>query len=127
MPIHPLRFFRAPAAVATAAAVSLILLPTAHAGDLAAFLERAERMSAPNEKVEADVTIKDAGGTTSKAHLVIDPADGGTVVFEQPATGWKSETPLSWKEGKAVTKTGASSSKLGVDDPLAGTDLRGMD
>ncbi|HXC53552.1 MAG TPA: hypothetical protein VN634_21880 [Candidatus Limnocylindrales bacterium] len=84
-------------------------------------------MSTANEKVEADVTIKDADGTTSKAHLVIDPAGGGTVVFEQPGTGWKSETPLAWKDGKAVTRTGAASTKLGVDEPLAGTDLRGMD
>ena len=99
----------------------------AQAGDLAAFLERAERMSAANEKVEADVTIRDADGTTRRAHLVIDPAGAGTAVFEEADVGWKSETPLSWKDGKAVAKTGASSAKIGIDDPWAGSDLRGID
>ena len=99
----------------------------AHAGDLAAFLERAERMATANEKVEADVTIREADGTTRKAHLTVDPTGSGTTVFEQTDLGWKSETPLAWKDGKAVTKTGAPSVKIGVDDPLAGTDLRGID
>ena len=116
-----------PAAGLVAAAFSMLAAAPVHAGDLAAFLERAERMSAANEKVEADVTIKDSDGTTSKAHVIVDPAGGGTVIFEQPETGWRSETPLDWKEGKVVTKTGAAPAKIGVDDPLAGTDLRGLD
>jgi len=99
----------------------------AHAGDLAAFLERAERMNTVNEKVEADVTVKDASGATHKAHVVIDPAGGGTAIYEQTDIGWKSETPLAWKDGKAVAKTGAASTKIGVDDPLASSDLRGID
>ena len=106
----------------------LALLPqTAHAGDLAAFLGRAERMTTATEKVEAEVTIRQADGQTGKAHLVIDPAGAGTLNFERADTGWKSETPLGWKEGTAVTGSGAASSKLGVDDPLAGTDLRSID
>lgn len=99
----------------------------AHAGDLAAYLERAERMNTVNEKVEADVTIKDASGATRKAHVILDPAGGGTAIYEQTDIGWKSETPLAWKEGKAVVKTGAASTKIGVDDPLASSDLRGID
>jgi hypothetical protein len=108
-------------------AVALLFAAPAHAGDLAAFLERAERMATANEKVEANVTVREADGTTRKAHLAIDPAAGGTLVFEQPDLGWKSETPLAWKEGKAVSKTGAASAAIGVDDPLGGTDLRGID
>lgn len=96
------------------------------AGDLAAMLERAERMVAANEKVEADVTIHEVDGSIRKAHFVIDPA-GGTATFEQPDTGWKSETPLDWKEGKVVTTTGAAPISIGPDEPLAGTDLRGID
>ena len=99
----------------------------AHAGDLAAFLERTEKMSSANEKVEADVTIRESDGTEKKAHLTIDPADGGTIVFEVADSGWKSETPLGWKDGKGVVKTGASSTKISVDEPLGGTDLRGID
>jgi hypothetical protein len=111
-------------ALLAAALLSTAAVRPAHAGDLAAFLERAEKMSTPNEKVEADVTIKDADGTTKKAHLVIDPAGGGTATFEQADSGWKSETPLGWKDGK---KTGSAPGKLAVDDTLDGTDLRGID
>lgn len=99
----------------------------AHAGDLAAFLERAERMGTVNEKVEADVTIRDVDGTTRKAHVLIDPAGGGTAIYQQADIGWKSETPLSWKDGKVVVKTGAASTRIGIDDPLASSDLRGID
>ncbi len=99
----------------------------AHAGDLAAFLERAEKMGTINEKVEADVTIKNADGSEAKAHVTIDPAGGGMATLEQAATGWKSETPLGWKDGKATPATGRASGKITVDDPLAGSDLRGID
>lgn len=109
------------------AALGAVAAAPAQAGDLAAYLERAERMSTANEKVEADVTIREADGSQRKAHLAIDPAGDGTLVFEAADIGWKSETPLAWKDGKAVTKTGAASIKLGVDEPLAGTDLRGID
>ena len=119
-------------AVVAAVLCAAVLLPMAavrpaHAGDLAAFLGRAERMTAANERVEADVTIKDSDGATAKAHVVLDPANGGTAVFERADTGWKSETPLAWKDGKAVAKTGAASTKVTVDDTLAGTELRGID
>lgn len=115
-----------------AVASALLLAPAfgagpARAGDLAAFLERAERMTTVNEKVEADVTIKGADGSTRQVHLTIDPASGGTAVLEDPATGWKSETPLDWKDGKATAKTGASPAAIGPDAPLAGSDLRGID
>ncbi|MFN2377726.1 MAG: hypothetical protein ABR538_14425 [Candidatus Binatia bacterium] len=99
----------------------------AHAGDLAAFLEAAERMSTVNEKVEADVTIREADGSETKGHVVIDPAGDGTTIFEQTTLGWKSETPLAWKSGSKVTKTGATAVPIGVDEILADTGLRGID
>ena len=99
----------------------------AHAGDLAAFLERAEKMGTANEKVEADVTIKESDGSEKKAHLTIDPAGDGKATLERADTGFKSETPLGWKEGKATASTGAASGKITVDDQLAGSDLRGID
>jgi hypothetical protein len=105
----------------------LLAVRPAHAGDLAAFLERAEKMTTVNEKVEADITIRDPDGSERKAHVAIDPADGGSVVFEEPATGFRAETPLAWKDGKAVTKTGASPEKFGTDDTYPGTDLRPLD
>jgi hypothetical protein len=99
----------------------------AHAGDLAAYLERAERMNTANEKVEADVTVRDPSGAVRKLHVAIDPAGDGKLTVEAADTGWKSETPLAWKEGTVVRKTGASPEKIGVDEPLAGTELRGID
>lgn len=93
--------------------------------DLIAFLQRAEKMSTPVEKIQADITIKEPDGTTRTAVLVIDPA--GTAVFTQPSTGWKSVSSLAWKDGTVVEKTGAPERKLGIDEPLAGTDLRSID
>jgi hypothetical protein len=99
----------------------------AHAGDLAAYLERVERMNTANEKVEADVVVREADGTTRSLRLSIDPAGDGRLVLEDAASGWKSETPLAWKEGTVVRKTGDKPATIGVDEPLAGTDLRGID
>jgi len=93
--------------------------------DLIAFLQRAEKMSMPNEKVQADITIKEADGTTRTAVVVIEPGGGGSQVFTQPSTGWKSVAPLAWKDGTVIEKTGAA--ERGIDEPLAGTDLRGLD
>jgi hypothetical protein len=123
------RFFRfaSPASGLSGAALVLAVVLPAHAGDLAAFLERAEKMTTVNEKVEADITIKDADGKTTKAHLVLDPAGGGTAIYEEPETGWRSETPLDWKDGKAVRKTGGESTKIGIDEVLGTGDLRGID
>jgi hypothetical protein len=122
---------RHPVLVAAALLAALVAVPgahgPAHAGDLAAFLERAEKMGTVNEKVEADVTIRESDGSEKKAHLVIDPAGGGTAILDRADTGWKSETPLGWKEGKATASAGGSSSKITVDDTLAGSDLRGID
>lgn len=99
----------------------------AHSGDLAAFLDRSERMTTVGQKTEAAVTITDADGTTRKAHLVLDPAEGGIALLEDAGTGWKSKTPLAWKDGVATPKSGAASAPLGVDAPLDGSDLRGID
>lgn len=99
----------------------------AHAGDLAAWLERAERMNTANDKVEADVVVRTATGNTRTLYLSIDPAGDGKLTVEAPDTGWKSETSLTWKDGTVVRKTGAKTEKFGVDDPIAETDLRGID
>lgn len=99
----------------------------AQAGDLAAWLERAERMNTGNDTVEADIAVRDTGGQTRKLHVSIDPAGDGKVVLEAADIGWRSETPLAWKDGTAVRKTGAAPVKISADEPLAGTDLRGID
>ncbi len=112
--------------LAALAAAGLAGVP-AHAGDLAVWLERAEKMGTLADKVEADVTIKEVDGSSRKAHVSIDPAGDGKVTFEMAETGWKSETPLAWKDGTVVAKTGEAPKKLSIDDPLAGTDLRGID
>lgn len=109
-----------------ALALATMGVAPAHAGDLAAFLERAERMSTLSEKVEAEVTIEEADGTRRKVHLVIDP-EAGEAILEQPQTGWKSQTPLAWKAGTVVVEAGAAPTPVGADDTLAQSDLRGID
>lgn len=115
------------AAALCLAVPGLLSVPPAHAGDLAAFLERAERMTTVNEKVEADITIRDPDGSQRKAHVALDPAEGGSLVFEEPDTGFRADVPLAWKDGKAIAKTGASPEKFGTDDTFPGTDLRPLD
>ena len=66
-------------------------------------------------------------GVGLRCPLVRLDAGGGTVTYEESESGWKSETPLDWKDGKAVARTGAASAKLGIDDPLGSGDLRGID
>ncbi|HYB98612.1 MAG TPA: hypothetical protein VEC57_05700 [Candidatus Limnocylindrales bacterium] len=124
MRIRHVRLLAVPAVAIVVAAASSA---RADINDLVAFLDRAERMATVNEKVQATITVKDGEGAGRKAVLVLDPAGGGTQVFTQEETGWKSQTPLAWKQGKVVEKTGASEHAIGVDDPLAGTDLRGLD
>jgi len=113
----------------TLAFAMLVPMPRpAQAGDLSAWLERTERMNTANDKVEADVVVRDPSGTVRKLHVAIDPAGDGKLTVEAADTGWKSETPLAWKDGGTVVrKTGASPEKIGVDEPLAGTELRGID
>lgn len=111
----------------TALFLMVLAAPLAHAGELPAFLERAERMATVNEAVEAEVTITEADGGTRKAHLALSPKDDGTLTFDESTMGWTSTTPLAWKQGQATVKTGSSPAAFGVNDSLAGTDLRGID
>ncbi len=97
------------------------------ASDLPDFLDKAERMATASGKIEADVVVKDARGNTRNVHVAIDPAGEGKLTFEAPDIGWKSETPLAWKDGTGVRKTGAAAGPIGVDEPLGDTDLRGID
>lgn len=128
--VTPLPTFLSARAASVAALALALLAPVAipaQAGDLAAWLERAERMNTANDKVEADVVVRDAAGNTKNLHLSLDPAGEGKLVVEVPDTGWKSETPLAWKDGTVVRKAGAKPEKFGVDDPIADTELRGLD
>jgi hypothetical protein len=101
--------------------------PGAGASDLVAFLERAERMTAVNEKLRVDITVQEADGSQRKAVATLDPAGGGTLLFEQAETGWRSTTPLAWRSGRGVSSTGAKEREVGVDEPLGNTGLRGID
>jgi len=100
--------------------------PLARASDLAAFLRRAEKMATSNRAVRADIQITHGEAPAEEAVLVIDPA-AGRQLFALRSSGWRSLLPLDWGKGKAVTATGAKPREYGVDDPLAGTDLRGME
>ena len=112
--------FAAAAAVAAPVGASM--------SDLVRFLERADRMFTVERVVQAKVAMTRSDGTKAAGVLVLDPSDGGGQYFSMEETGWRSRTPLSWDgEGRAVEKTDAAPRKVSVDDPLGGTDLRGID
>ena len=81
--VTPLPNFLSARAASVAALALALLAPVAipaQAGDLAAWLERAERMNTANDKVEADVVVRDAAGNTKNLHLSLDPAGEGKLV-----------------------------------------------
>ncbi len=98
----------------------------ASVSDLAAFLERAERMAEFPGAVRADITIKRDGEVVDTAVLIIDPKSKREFLALRKA-GWRALVPLAWGRGKAIAKQGAPARILGVDDPLPGSDLRPME
>ena len=119
---HPLRNLFAAGLVLAFAAPA-----TADVNDLVAFLERAERMYAVNRTLQADITMADSEGKTSQAVLLVDPTDEGRQLFVRDQPPWRSLTPLTWSSGSTVDADGHSVDKIGIDDPLGGTDFRGID
>jgi len=100
----------------------------AHAtrADLTAFLERAGKMATHTSTVRADMTVELPDGTKDTAVLIIAPeAKHSFVAFR--STGWRALMPLDWGEGRAVKSTGGKPTDYGVDEPLAGTDLRAIE
>jgi len=103
-----------------------VVAASASTSDLAAFLERAEKMAVHNRAVRADIKISREGVAPESAVLIIDPASKRQL-FAVKSSGWRSLLPLAWADGKAVENRGGKTVRYGVDQPLAGTDFRAME
>jgi hypothetical protein len=115
------------AAVIAAVVLALTGPPIlAWGSDLAAFLERAERMATFSRPVRADIKITRDGKVVDTALLVIDPNTNREFVALK-SSGWRALLPIGWGQGKAMTAQGSAPVAFGVDDPLPATDLRGME
>ena len=100
--------------------------PALAGGELEAFLERTVRMAVHNRPVRADINIVRGDGGKEQAVLVVDP-ERGHQFFAARGSGWRSLLPLDWGKGRAIRSAGARPAELGTDEPLAATDLRGME
>jgi hypothetical protein len=118
---------RSPSTVALLGAVALLCAGGALAGvsDLAAFLQRAEKMAQINRTLRADVRMTRGDGSQDTAVILTDPARGAAFVAVK-SDGFRALAPLDWKNGKASTKGGAVTT-LGADDPLGALGLRVAD
>jgi hypothetical protein len=97
----------------------------ASVSDLAAFLQRAEKMSQLNRPLRADVRVTRTDGSQDTAVVFADPARGSAFVAVE-SDGFRALAPLGWKQGKASIKGGAVA-PLGADEPLGALGLRAAD
>ena len=93
--------------------------------DLAAFLQRTERMAAYPQPLRVDILIERDGGG-EQALVIVDPASR-LAFFAMRGNGWRGLMPLAWGHGKAVRATGKPIARWNVDTPLPGTELRPME
>jgi len=94
--------------------------------DLTGFLERAQKMSAHNKAVRADIELTLPDGSTEEAVLMVVPEKNRSFIAFR-SSGWRALMPLDWDKGKVVRKKGGKPEAYGVDEPLAGTDIRGIE
>lgn len=94
--------------------------------DLTAFLERAGKMATHSSTVRADMTIELPDGTKDTAVVIVAPETKQSFVAFR-STGWRALMPLGWGTGRVVKSTGDKPVDYGVDEPLAGTDLRAIE
>jgi len=113
--------------VALLGTATLLFAVSAAAGvsDLAAFLQRAEKMAQINRILRADVRVTRADGSHDTAVVLADPTRGSVFVAVE-SDGFRALAPLDWKRGKASIRGGAVTS-LGTDDPLGALGLRAAD
>lgn len=112
-------------ALVTIALCAAFALP-AQANDLAAFLERTEKMAAYPHPVRADIRLVH-GDFADDAVVIIDPS-AKRQFLALKSSGWRALMPLDWSAGKAAdTTTGTKVATFGSDQPLPRTDLRAMD
>lgn len=110
--------------VATLALPATIAL--ASVSDLTAFLQRAEKMTLVNRPLRADVRVTRADGSHDAAVVLLDPTRGLAFVAVK-SDGFRALSPLAWKPGKAIAKTGATAGTHAADDPFGALGLRPSD
>jgi len=98
----------------------------ADSSDLAAFLERAEKMATFSGPVRADIRVLRGTELLDQAVVVIDPAAGREFLALR-SSGWRALMPLNWSAGKAAPSRGGKLEGFGPDQPLPRTDLRAID
>jgi len=98
----------------------------ANRADLAAFLERTEKMSEYTAAARADISLRRGDGDTDQAVLIVDPTTKRLLIALR-ASGWRALMPLDWQQGTVVKGAGAAAQPFTADEPLAGTDLRAME
>jgi hypothetical protein len=103
---------------------------TLHEGALTSriyrFIQRAEKMAQLNRAPRADVRVTRADGSHDTAVILADPGRGRVFVAVE-SDGFRALSPLAWKPGTAVAKTGAAAGAHGADDPLGALGLRAAD
>lgn len=98
----------------------------ANISDLTAFIQRAEKMAQLNRSLRADVRVTRADGSRDTAVILADPGRGRAFVAVE-SDGFRALSPLAWKPGTAIAKTGAAAGAHGADDPLGALGLRATD
>jgi hypothetical protein len=99
----------------------------ASSSDLAAFLERAERMATLTKPVRANITISRSDGSHGEAVLVVVPEEPAKQFMYLKSNGWKYLMPLGWGRGQVVKNGSTKPAALGPDEVIPGTDLRPME
>jgi hypothetical protein len=117
---------RTPHLVAITIAVALASPASATISDLTAFIQRAEKMTAFNRSLRADVRVTRPDGSTDAAIVVVDPSRVSAFVAVK-SQGFRALVPLAWKAGKAVARTGVAAAEQRADDVLGDIGLRATD
>ncbi len=113
------------ALLAAAVAIFATKAP-ANISDLTAFIQRAEKMAQLNRALRADVRVTRADGSHDTAVILADPGRGRAFVAVE-SDGFRALSPLDWKPGTAIAKSGAARGAHGADDPLGALGLRAAD
>lgn len=125
--VNPARSSCSVIVLAAATAVLLCAAPAlATRADLTAFLQRAGKMATHSSAVRADIAVSMPDGTTDSAVLIVSPEHNRSFVAFRSA-GWRALMPLGWGQGRVVKSARAKPESYGVDEPLAGSDLRAIE
>ncbi len=114
------RLALAPALVVAAGVASATI------SDLAAFLQRAEKMAHINRTLRADVTIARPDGSHDAAIVFADSAKKKIFVATK-SDGFRALHALDWSAGTSVSSAAPKPAAHGADDELGALGLRTME